>query len=172
MRVHVFIKMILSCFLLSMSSGVLAQTYINEEEVDQKVLEANLNGLIGGISITQPNFSTVQGNAVALKQIGEYNQAEIRTQTTSSEITLTQNGRYNYTKLDYIANTAIAKLLQEGDNNQIRDYVNDAGTNISLELEQRGDDKVFERNGANDLTQSLKFIQTDATPSLIIRSYN
>jgi len=163
-------KIYLCCFCFIIGNSVMAQTYINEEEVDYKVLEASINGL--GMILTQPNFNTLQGNAVALKQIGEYNQAEIRTQTTSSEIALTQNGRYNYTKLDYIANTAIAKLLQEGNNNQIRDYVNDAGTNISLELEQRGDDKVFERNGVNDLTQSLKFIQTDATPSLIIRSYN
>lgn len=170
MRVQFVVKMALSGFVLFFSSGLLAQTYINEEEVDHKVLEVSLNGL--GVMLNSPNFHTIQGNAVALKQIGEYNQADIRTQTTSSEIAITQNGRYNYTQLDYIANTAIAKLLQEGNNNQIRDFVNDAGSNISLELEQRGNNKVFERNGVNDLTQSLKFIQTDATPSLIIRSYN
>ena len=138
--------------------------------MDEKILEAGLNGL--GIIVTKPNFQEVEANSVVLKQIGEYNQADIRTQTNYSEIQLTQEGNYNQTELNYTANTAIAKLLQEGHNNSIKDFVNEPGTNISLELEQKGNDKIFERNGVNELTQSLRFIQTDATPSLIIRSYN
>ncbi|MDT0644609.1 hypothetical protein RM553_17350 [Zunongwangia sp. F363] len=170
MKKIVNFKVFLLGIFLWVGQSLTAQTYIQEKVVDEKILEASLNGL--GIITTKPNFNAVESNAVALKQIGDYNQAKIRTQTKYSDIQLTQEGDYNETKLNYTANTAIAKLLQEGNNNKIKDYVNQAGANISLELEQKGDNKIFEREGANELTQSFKFIQTDATPSLIIRSYN
>jgi len=170
MKTKYLYKLILLGIFMCLSQGLMAQTFIQDREVDQQILEASLNGL--GFNITKLNFAVIENNNLFLKQIGDFNSAEINTITENSEIEITQNGNYNSTNLDYLADTAIAKLLQDGNNNQIRDYVNDANANISLELEQKGNDKIFERNGVNVLTQSLKFTQTDATPSIIIRSYN
>jgi hypothetical protein len=49
--------------------------------------------------------------------------------------------------------------------------VNDPNADISLELEQNGDN-YFERNGVNEITKSLKFKQNEGSPDLIIRSSN
>lgn len=127
---------------------------------------------LGLLTAANPKNATLQGNSVFLRQVGDYNTASIFTNTSASEINLTQNGNSNDAQLNYTANTAVADLVQNGDFNKIKDYVNLPGADISLDLTQNGDGLNFQRQGVNDLTKSLKFRQTEGTPSLIIRSTN
>ncbi|MGB7842579.1 MAG: hypothetical protein WBL21_07300 [Salinimicrobium sp.] len=157
-------------------SDLYSQTYI-EKTGPEKVLEGEeLNPFtlfdLDIISSTNPRNAEINGNSVSLVQIGEMNEVYLRTRTEASEINLLQNGNSNKTELDYLARTAIADLVQNGSYNTIIDKVFAPQEDISLELQQQGNDKYFERNGVNNLTKSLKFIQTDATPSLIINSFN
>ena len=157
-------------------SGLHSQTYI-EKTGPEKVLEGEeLSPFtlfdLDIISRANPRNAEINGNSVSLVQIGEMNEVNIRTQTEASEINLLQDGNSNKTELDYLARTAIADLVQNGSYNTIIDKVFAPQEDISLELQQQGNDKYFERNGVNNLTKSLKFIQTDATPSLIINSFN
>ena len=152
-----------------------SQTYIEKTE-SEKVLEGEevtpftLFDL-DIINRKDDRNAEISGNSLSLVQIGEMNEANIRTRTDASEILVFQNGNSNKTELDYLSRTAIADLVQEGDFNTIVDRVNAPGEDISLDLQQQGNDKYFERNGVNDLTKAIKFIQTDATPRLIINSY-
>lgn len=162
-----------------MAPVVSAQTYqADQDETDgskimlqgEQVTPAMLLNL-GMFTTPNPKNATIEGNAVSLRQIGDYNTANIRTQTNASEINLLQNGNSNDTQIDYIANTAVADLIQNGDYNQIRDYVNSPNADISLDLIQNGNDLNFERNGVNDLTKSIKFRQSEASPTIIVRSF-
>ncbi|MDN3724622.1 hypothetical protein QRD02_09520 [Aequorivita sp. SDUM287046] len=125
----------------------------------------------GIFATPNPKNATVQGNSVFVRQIGDFNTASVQTKTNASEINLLQNGNSNHTQLDYTANTAIADLVQNGDYNQITDFVNDPNADISLDLVQEGSNLNFERNGVNELTKSIKFKQTEASPTIIVRSY-
>ncbi len=159
-------------FLLS-ANTVFSQTYGPEDNT--VVLEGdNLTPLmlanLGIVNTPNPKNATIQGNSVSIKQIGEYNTTDIRTSTNASEINLFQNGNSNDTKIDYTANTAVTDLVQNGNNNRIVDFVNDPNADISLDLEQNGNN-YFERNGVNEITKSLKFKQTEGSPDLIIRSF-
>lgn len=153
-----------------------AQTYKDTETNEDKVISNEdvsrqvLSSLGIGTSQNVRN-STVQGNSVFLRQIGDFNTVSVNVQTNASEISLIQNGDSNDISLDYLANTAVTDLVQNGDNNRITDFVNDLNADVSLDLIQDGDNLNFERNGANNLTKSLQFKQTEASPTLIIRSY-
>ena len=161
-------------FLLT-ANLALSQTYgaddkspiVLEGEDITPLMLANL----GIISNPNPKNALIQGNSVSVQQIGEYNTTDIRTNTNASEINLLQNGNSNDTKLEYTANTAVADLVQNGNNNRIVDFVNNPNADISLDLEQNGNN-YFERDGVNEITKSLKFRQTEGSPDLIIRSSN
>ena len=123
-----------------------------------------------GIIAPNPKNATVQGNSVYVQQVGSYNTTQIQTRTNASEINLLQNGDSNDTNLDYTANTAVADIIQKGNNNRIKDFVNNPDADISLDLIQDGNYLNFEREGVTELTKSLKFRQTEASPTIIVRS--
>lgn len=163
---------------LFMVSATWSQTYNSrnnpddgENQINGEKLTPELLANLGINTSPNPKNATVDGNSVYLRQIGSYNDALIHTRTNASDINVTQNGDYNDTYIDYTANTAIVDLLQNGNSNRFRDVVNDPRADISIDLVQDGSNLNFEREGVNDLTKSLKFRQTEASPTLIIRSY-
>ena len=153
------------------------QTY-NETTSDEESVISNIElskSVLSNLGIgtgTNPRNATIEGNSVFLEQIGQYNTTSIKTRTESSEINVLQDGNRNDVDITYEANTAIADLVQNGNNNQIVDFVIDENADISLDLIQDGNNLKFVREGVNSLTKSLKFKQTEASPVLIIRSYN
>ena len=153
-----------------------AQTYI-ESSTSQKLEEtSNINpqmlALIGVETNTEVELQSIRGNTIFLKQIGDYNSISIKTQTLNSQINILQNGRNNITNLNYTSRTAFAEIKQLGNDNIVIDQFFSPNLDVSLELEQNGNDLNFVRDGVNELTKSLRFTQTNASPSLIIRSFN
>ena len=153
-----------------------AQTFNESESNEETIIESDVElskELFGNFGIgtgTNPRNFQITGNSLFLTQIGEFNSASIITETNASEINISQNGDVNNVELTYVANTAIANLEQNGDYNIIKDFVINRDENISLDLTQEGDGLIFVREGANSLTKSLKFRQTEASPTLIIKS--
>ncbi|WP_442846412.1 hypothetical protein [Leeuwenhoekiella sp. H156] len=162
---------------LLISKTGFAQTYKDERTDAKKVQDKEISNpaLLMALGVDfNPNvaFQNIKGNSVFLTQIGEYNKVQIATRTENSEINLTQEGNFNSALLNYTARTAFADLVQNGDYNAIEDRVYKPGETISLELTQNGDYLNFKRENVNQLTKSMKFTQTNASPSLIIRSFN
>lgn len=174
--INLFLGILIS---ISAMSSVWSQTYKGEganEKPDEKVIDAkNMSPQflenLGIMSTPNPKNALVTGNSVYVQQIGSYNVANIKTRTNASEINLVQDGDSNDTDLDYTANTAVADLIQSGNNNKIKDFVNSPDADISLDLVQDGNYLNFERDGVNELTKSLKFRQTEASPNIIVRSF-
>jgi hypothetical protein len=163
---------------LFLSGGTLllsAQTYSeaqsNEELVINNELGVEALGILGINTQENPKLGTIQGNSVFLRQIGDFNQVNINTQTSASEIELTQTGEGNLTELRYNVQKAVATLNQLGNSNIIRDFVNAPNENISLNLTQEGNQLQFERFGVNSMTKNIQLKQTDASPQVIIRSF-
>lgn len=175
-------KFIFSCLLLFCSTTTLfAQTFEEEPE------EENVNGseiVLDNQSVSSdiflnlgidnsPNVRNQQitGNSIFLTQIGDLNLTAVNANTNSSEIQITQRGNSNFTVLDYRANTVVTTVTQDGNFNLIRDFVNNPTEDVSLDLLQQGDNLTFERFGTNSITRSLRFVQTEASPTIIIRSF-
>ncbi|MDC6352450.1 hypothetical protein PP178_12895 [Zeaxanthinibacter sp. PT1] len=170
-----FFTAVLFLFFLS-HQCLSAQTYKDDDDEETDDLELQQTspevlGLLGINTETNPRNEQLQGNSVFLRQVGEFNQAAILTNTEASEIKVQQNGDFNRTGLFYNTKTAFADLQQNGDANTIRDFVIDPTADISLDLIQQGDGLYFERFGSNSLTESLQFRQTPASPVVIIRSF-
>lgn len=168
-------------FLIGASIGVTAQTFeeenttVVEASLENQVSEENVTAILNGIGInTAPNpaNTTLTGSSVFLQQIGDFNNAEISVRANASEIQVLQNGDANTTFLDYQVNTVITNVIQNGDGNVLTDFVTDPSQDISLDIQQQGNYLTFERFGSNELTRSLRFIQTEASPSIIVRSFN
>ncbi|HLW33992.1 MAG TPA: hypothetical protein VKX40_17160 [Aequorivita sp.] len=170
----------IACVLAMMLTAPLtfAQTYTPEKENNTEGGEVVLQGqnvspeMLGIFTTPNPKNATIKGNAVFLRQIGDYNTASIQTRTNASEINVLQNGSSNDAQLNYTANTAVADLIQNGNFNSIKDFVNKPDMDISIDLVQDGNGLQFERNGANELTKSIKFRQSEASPTIIVRSFN
>ncbi|MAM28215.1 MAG: hypothetical protein CMC13_04265 [Flavobacteriaceae bacterium] len=148
-----------------------AQDIEDEIVIDNEKVTPEFLSALGIGTTPNPRNATIEGNQVFLNQIGDYNEAQVRTRTKASEINIEQRGNSNFSSLNYTANTAIADILQNGNNNQLKDFVNKPGEDISIDLIQEGNSLNFERNGANNLTRSIQFRQTESTPNLIIRSF-
>ena len=168
-----FIYVLILLFLMTQLS--LGQTYSSEEESTNEAV--TLNGTTVSESVFNSFFNTsitsmpVQGSAVFLNQIGKKNKAKVKVSARASDINIQQNGNYNFTDLEYKVNTVISNLVQNGNSNSIKDYVYNGEDDISLQLQQEGDHLYFERFGSNELTKSLIFRQTEASPTIIIRSF-
>ena len=149
---------------------ITSQTYIdpNQSSTDPKALMESL----GSAFVSNVNLKNIQGNSVFLTQIGSYNDSTVNTNTANSSITILQDGSYNITNLDYTARTAYANIEQRGNSNTIIDNINNVSLDVSLELSQQGNNLNFIRDNANELTKTLKFSQTEASPNLIVRSIN
>tara|TARA_E500000331_G_C17036083_1_gene617386 strand:- start:172 stop:702 length:531 start_codon:yes stop_codon:yes gene_type:complete len=169
-----YIKRFVLCGIILSSAVLNAQTYIAKEDpmvIEDEILTQSTLENLGILTVPNPRNDELTENEVFLKQIGDINEANIKTQTQFSEINLTQLGNGNNADIDYRVNTAVADILQLGNYNSVKDYVNQPSADISLDLNQEGNFMQFERQGVNDLTKSLKFEQTSATPYIIIRSF-
>lgn len=154
-----------------------AQNYSEDESDDNLETELTNNAIpvfdLLGIdnSINSIN-QNIEGNSIFLRQIGDFNNVNVSVRSTSSDINIVQNGSTNDTFLQYQVNSAFTDILQNGNDNNITDFVINPQEDISLDLQQQGNYLTFERYGSNSLTRSLKFTQTEASPTIIIRSFN
>lgn len=172
---------IASCIAFLCSTSLFAQTYEEEAQeqevngneivVDSQTVSSDIFLNLGFDTSANPRNQQITGNSIFLTQIGDLNVVAINSNTTSSEIQLTQRGNFNFTGLDYRANTVVTSITQNGNFNLARDFVNNREANVSLDLQQNGNNLTFERFGTNSLTRSMRFVQTEASPTIIIRSF-
>lgn len=155
-----------------------AQTYNNEEDTQEEIVIEVTNATpmlfeaLGIINQANPRSATLQGNNLFLRQVGEFNVANITTATEASDINVDQEGDNNNVTLAYRTRTAIADIRQLGDENIVLDFVDRPGSDASIDLQQTGNGLRFVREGTNSITESLKFRQTEAAPTIIVRSFN
>ena len=165
------VALILGCF------GLSAQTYSEpEKEIEEE--EEFLLGVpafsdfFSSSDQASSRIQSIESNSVVLRQIGDFNKATVVTSTEKSELILQQNGDRNRLSLLYDTRAVFADISQRGNENVLKDFVIDPEIDVTLELQQEGDGLYFERFGANNLTKSIRFNQTAASPVVIVRSFN
>ncbi len=161
---------LLFCFAISFG-----QTYKDDNNTDtgnNAVTTLQELQLLGIDNSPNPRSATLTGSSVFVRQIGDFNQANLKVSANATDINIRQNGDDNLTDLEYEVNTAIANLEQNGNSNRIKDFVVDRTEDVSLDLVQDGNNMSFERYGSNALTRSLKFTQNTSYQTIIVRSFN
>ena len=156
------------------------QTYTKDDEDADRQAGTELNGQEVSQSVfnsffdTTPNedLNTITGNSVSITQIASFNTSVVKVASRASDIKIAQNGNANNINLTYKVDAVVSDLEQNGNENAILDYVIDPNAKVSLELKQNGDGLYFERFGANSISKNIKFTQTTASPTVIIRSFN
>ena len=148
-------------FFFGIFSGISAQTFATDGKPDLKRDKLSLFNS-GVYEIQRAKTTLPKNNQVYLTQIGELN---------TINIMVSQNGNNNDLNFKYIADHAMANVIQNGSNNQVVDYVNLPGETINLNLTQDGSNLSFDKYGSNTLTESLRFKQTGFSKTLIVRSF-
>lgn len=182
MQIHTFnFKFLLALFCLLLVQIATAQTFENDQEseeisgdeiiIDNTNVNTQVLNDLGFETNFAPDPSTIVGNLVTIQQIGDLNNVSVSTTTASSDIAIIQNGNTNDIELSYTTNSVFARLNQQGNSNQVIDFVANPNADPALDLTQQGDNLSFERYGTNNLTNSLQFTQTEASPAIIVRSY-
>tara|TARA_R100000935_G_scaffold9625_1_gene19551 strand:- start:34054 stop:34584 length:531 start_codon:yes stop_codon:yes gene_type:complete len=174
---HLKEKLLFAVCVMFCVTIAMGQTYKEEEENGTQLRDTENTTLqelqlLGIDNSPNPRNAEITGNAVFVRQIGEFNQANFKIAANASEININQNGDNNLADLEYQVNTAVTNLQQNGDFNTLVDFVIDGTEDVSLDLEQNGDGMYFERFGSNAITRSLRFKQTEASPTIIVRSFN
>lgn len=157
-----------------------SQTYTEDEDESNTQASTELNGqqvsqtVFNSFFDTTQNteLSTVSGNSVSITQVSSFNTTVVRVASRASDINIAQNGNDNTVGLFYQVDAVVTDLQQNGNDNTILDYVIDPSAEVSLDLTQNGDNLTFDRFGANNITKNIKFTQTEASPTIIIRSFN
>jgi len=170
----------LLCLALLVSMIGWSQTYSEDDYNSNTQATTELNGTqvsqadFNSFFNTTPNeaLDTVEGNSVFISQVSSFNNAVVKVASNASEINIYQNGDNNEIGLTYKVDVAVAELEQNGNNNTIFDYVINPSEKISLDLEQNGSNLTFDKFGSNSITKNIKFNQTEASPTIIIRSFN
>lgn len=166
---------VFTVFFLIAQFGI-GQTYSeksNKNNKEEALKEANVSAGMFTSYFNSPgnNALNVQGSSVFLKQIGQSNATKVRVSSQATDINVLQNGNNNDVNLTYDVNTVSTKLQQNGNNNYVIDNVVNPNQDVSLQLKQNGNNLNFERFGSNELSKNIKFNQTSASPTVIIRSF-
>ncbi|AUC82226.1 hypothetical protein [Lacinutrix sp. Bg11-31] len=157
-----------------------SQTYSEDEESESTEASTTVNGQefsqsdFSSFFNTTPNvvLETIQSNSISIQQVGSTNNVSARVASRASEININQNGLNNNVNLTYQVDAVVATLGQNGNDNTILDYVIDPNAKVSLDLQQNGNNLTFDKFGTNEITKNIKFTQTEASPTIIIRSFN
>ncbi|GAA4271136.1 hypothetical protein U6A24_04500 [Aquimarina gracilis] len=117
------------------------------------------------------NLSSEVSNSIFIQQIGADNIIRSNITAKFSDINILQNGNENRVELEEFVKETEKVITQTGNNNSVVDFTINPDISTSLELIQEGNNLIFERYGANELSKNLKFKMTGEAKTIIVRSF-
>ncbi len=139
----------------------------NYKELKQKELEI-LNQTTKQTTITTKQTSS---SSVFIQQIGYKNTIQTEIDASYSQIQIEQRGEYNQVEIREISKEITKTIRQIGRDNRIGDFSIDSEVITNLELNQSGNNLIFERQGINELSKNMKFSMSGNNKTIIIRSF-
>lgn len=167
-----FLFLFLSFFI---SNIVYSQTFISEisDFTLKSFIEENTkNNFLADNTVIDEVVFESKVNTVFIDQIGNGNDATVKTIAKTSEINIKQKGDNNEVFLGIIANSINESVFQTGNNNHFTDFSLTRG-NHNMELLQSGNHQNLIWYGGNSISEELKVNMTGNTSSsIIIRNFN
>ena len=117
-----------------------------------------------GISISD----LAQQDGVQIKQIGDYNSVKANLKSDNIAVAISQKGNGNEFFIDKQAPSIQQRIVQEGQNNSIRDYTSYTRYEVNLEFVQRDNNQSIQNYGTNSISKEMKVNQSGNGASVII----
>ena len=140
---------------------------INDIKTSSLVSPSNIPATLMDLKQNQQNTS----HGIYIEQIGANNTVEIFTKSQYSSIKLQQHGNENLIDVTNYSNTINLDITQKGNRNMVHDFSYGSVQQSNMELIQNGDDLTFERFGANELTNNIKFRMSGQARTVIVNSF-
>ncbi|MGG5508014.1 MULTISPECIES: hypothetical protein [unclassified Myroides] len=119
------------------------------------------------------NKTTIQqDNLVAVLQIGQHNTVHTAVQSSTSDLSYTQQGNNNL--IDIVAKGEDIKhnIAQYGDQNSFENYSFSSSGQQALELIQQGNKQEVSIFGENSMSKDMKITIEGNEKTLMIRNFN
>lgn len=107
-------------------------------------------------------------NLVQIKQIGNYNYADISVRTYNGSVDVNQYGNNNYTSVYKNAYELNENIIQTGNNNFISDFSMYSEDPINTTYNQEGNNLTIISNGSNSISKNLQINQTGNSGTVYI----
>lgn len=115
--------------------------------------------------------SSLSNNNVTIQQIGLNNRVLSNSQSQQSDLSFLQKGNNNKIESLNTIQTVSEQIIQNGNNNRVTNFSYGTVRKASLNVNQNGNNLIFEKFGTNALTNDLKFNFSGNNKSITIRSY-
>jgi len=149
--------------------------FAQADDIDENLKSMELmrsSEIIGQNAISQQQQLQKSGSTVFINQVGEGNivNAQLRASQSANSV-FQQTGDFNTINSTLTARNIENNIIQKGSNNQVFDYINTPNKDVSLNLNQQGNDLNFERFGSNAIGDKLQFNMTGSFKTIIVRNF-
>ncbi|SKB65537.1 hypothetical protein SAMN05660776_2314 [Salegentibacter holothuriorum] len=157
---------------ISFSISLFLFCFIFQLNAQDNLKQARIQTLVG------ENFHTIEQkefkqptNEIFINQIGDRNQVSTTVRVQENKSVYIQTGNYNNIYSNVNAKTLTSSIIQDGDRNKVFSFVNRPAEEVSLELNQQGNNHHFEQFGSNSIGNKMKFQMNGESRSLIVRNF-
>lgn len=116
-------------------------------------------------------LSSEAPNQVYIQQVGQQNFSDVNVRSEESSLNLSQNGSQNFVNLSVNVHKVYGNVIQSGDNNFYTESTYGPSQQVTLNLEQNGDNLYLERYGANSIGNKLNLKMTGDNKTIIVRNF-
>ena len=110
-------------------------------------------------------------NQVYIQQVGQQNFSDVNISSEESFLNLSQDGSQNFVNLSLNTRRVYGNVIQQGEDNYYRESTFAPNDEVSVNLEQNGNNLHLERYGSNSIGNKLDLKMTGEGKSIIIRNY-
>ncbi|MFZ0490391.1 MAG: hypothetical protein WCE57_12530 [Salegentibacter sp.] len=116
-------------------------------------------------------ISSEAPNQVFIKQVGQQNFSDVNVKSEESSLNLNQNGSQNFVNLSLNVRKVYGNVIQSGDNNFYTERTYGPSQQVTLNLEQKGNNLYLERYGSNSIGNKLNLKMTGDNKTIIVRNF-
>ena len=122
---------------------------------------------------TNPSQTLLQNNlgSVFLNQIGQFNEANINSNSRSSSYLINQTGMSNSIYQYKIATVLNERMDQLGNNNKVFEIANNFVEKTDSKINQQGNNLRLEKYGNNDIGANMEINMKGNYRTVIVRNY-
>ncbi len=125
---------------------------------------SELNTNLKPISIANSSLQ----NGIYIEQIGDYNSVKTNLKSENTAVFISQKGNENEIIFEKQARSIQARIVQEGQNNSIRDYASRTPYEVNMDFVQRDNNQSIQSYGTNSISKEMKVSQSGNGASVLI----
>lgn len=123
------------------------------------------------LNFSDPAISTPQGNNIFITQSGMNNDIKTSIFSQDAIVEMDQVGERNNVQMQIEADVVRGVIVQDGNDNQIFDYVPLSNQPVFFDFKQKGSNHHIESYGSNSISNGLKVELIGDSKTIIIKNF-